>query len=189
MREKSVDRAKGVPWGWIVAVGFAVVAGAVMATLIPPLVWDEAFRLRFLTSAGFGGIMAVMAAGIAFGAAWLSATAAGRQARADREERRRATLKDQWWERAQWAMDQVVAGDRQVGFEVLAALADSEWADQHEGDLIAAVAVDATSAQEVVHLDNPSNKQDTGKHGKECEDDSGRSTRRGLANRFRRWSG
>jgi hypothetical protein len=43
--------------------------------------------------------------------------------------------------RAQWALDLTLSDDtaiRTVGFEVLEALANSEWADEHEADVIAA---------------------------------------------------
>lgn len=92
-------------------------------------------------SAGFGGVAAVVAAVIAFKAANRSAVAARATASADRTQRERAERKAQWWLRAQWALDLTLSQDtetRTVGFQVLEALATSEWAEEHEADIIAA---------------------------------------------------
>lgn len=86
-------------------------------------------------SAGFGGTAAIAAASIAYLAARQGAR---RQERADR--------KVQWWARAQWALDLTMQDDeraQEVGFGMLAALADSEWAGEHEADVIAAATVPA----------------------------------------------
>ena len=92
-------------------------------------------------SAGFGGTAAVVAAVIAFKAATRVASAARTTASEDRAQRERAERKAQWWQRAQWALDLTLSSDtetRTVGFKVLEALADSEWAEEHEADIIAA---------------------------------------------------
>ncbi|WP_157943939.1 hypothetical protein [Blastococcus atacamensis] len=95
----------------------------------------------WVQSPGFGGVAAVIAAIIAFKAATRAATAARTTAAQDRLQRERAERKAQWWLRAQWALDLTLSSDsetRTVGFRVLEALADSEWAEEHEGDIIAA---------------------------------------------------
>ncbi|WP_454051133.1 hypothetical protein [Cellulomonas sp. Marseille-Q8402] len=79
-------------------------------------------------SAGFGGTAAIVAAAIAYGAASANAR---RQQWVDR--------KVQWWARAQWALDRVLSDDRHgqtAGLDVLAALASSEWAGEHESDVV-----------------------------------------------------
>lgn len=81
-------------------------------------------------TAGFGGAAAIVAATIAYFAATQNAR---RQERADR--------KAQWWARAQWALDLTLHKDehaQEVGFRVLAALSESEWAGEHEAGVIAA---------------------------------------------------
>lgn len=92
-------------------------------------------------SAGFGGVAAIAAATIAYRAARQNAR---RQEKADR--------KAQWWARAQWALDLTLSDDphaQEVGFGMLDALANSEWADEHEGDVIAAATETALDAEEV----------------------------------------
>lgn len=91
----------------------------------------------WLMSPGFGGAAAVLAAVIAF-------AGVSRNLKAQRN----ANRKQQWWERARWALDLTLDDDsstRAVGFEVLDALARSEYADEHEAEVIDA-AVSATLA-------------------------------------------
>jgi hypothetical protein len=86
--------------------------------------------LEWLLSPGFAGAAAVLAAVIAY-------LAARRQAAVNRETARR----DQWWDRARWALDLTLIDDpecRIIGLATLGALATSEWAAEHEGDVIAA---------------------------------------------------
>lgn len=92
-------------------------------------------------SPGFGGLAAVVAAVIAYKAAGRAARTSDRNAVADRTQRDHAERKSQWWKRAEWALDLTLSQDsetRTVGFKVLEALAESEWAEEHEGDVIAA---------------------------------------------------
>lgn len=95
----------------------------------------------WLRSPGFGGLAAVVAATIAYRAASRAAAVSRASATADRQQRDRSERKSQWWKRAEWALDLTLDDDtraRQVGYEVLDALARSEWADEHENDVIAA---------------------------------------------------
>ncbi len=90
---------------------------------------------EWLKSPGFGGLAAVVAAGVAF-------IGVSRTVKAQREAARR----QQWWERARWALDLTLdqeSSTRVVGFEVLDALANSEYAEEHEAEVIDA-AVNAT---------------------------------------------
>jgi hypothetical protein len=95
---------------------------------------------EWLLSPGFGGAAAVLAAAIAF-------VAARRQA----EVNRIAGRKEQWWKRAEWALDLTLSDkseNRIVGLDTLDALSRSEWAAEHEGDVIAAATEWALGAPE-----------------------------------------
>lgn len=96
---------------------------------------------EWVRSPGFGGVAALVAAVIAYRAARRAAAVQRANANDDRDQRERAERKNQWWLRAQWALDRTLDQDseaRTVGFNVLQALAESEWADQHEADIVAA---------------------------------------------------
>lgn len=134
-------------WLWAV-LGGAV--GIIVGRLFPPFVLDEGFWRSFITSAGFGGVMAVIAAAIAYAAARHSAKSARAQAEEDRKQRKLSDRKEQWWARAEWALNQVVRGDSEIGYRLLNALGESEWADEHEADVIAAATEDALTAVEVL---------------------------------------
>lgn len=123
--------------------GAAYLAGHV--TTLPLSWWDQ-----WLKSPGFGGVAAVAAAGIAFGAATLAARSSREQAKEDRDQRTAAERKSQWWSRAQWALDLLKDNDsavRAMGLRVLAALGESQWAGEHEGDIIDAATQDALDAE------------------------------------------
>ena len=103
----------------------------------------------FVTSAGFGGLAALVAAIIAFRAARNSVRNSAEQARQDRDQRNRADRKAQWWARAQWALNLTVSGSTEqatVGYRVLHSLGSSEWAEEHEADVIAAATADVLNA-------------------------------------------
>lgn len=134
-------------WLWAALAG---VAGGIVGRLFPPFVLDEGFWRSFITSAGFGGVMAVIAAVIAYAAARHSAKSARAQAEEDRKQRKLSDRKEQWWARAEWALNQVVSGDSEIGYRMLNALGESEWADEHEADVIAAATEDALTAVEVI---------------------------------------
>lgn len=107
----------------------ALTAGATRLLASVDVSWLTWFG-GWLNSAGFGGAAAIVAASIAFGAARASSR---RQERADR--------KSQWWARAEWALDATLhpsATVKRVGYDMLTALGTSEWAGEHESDVIAA---------------------------------------------------
>lgn len=84
-------------------------------------------------SPGFGGSAAVCAAILAFIGVHLTVRA-----------QRHANRKQQWWERARWALDLTLSDQtttRTVGLDVLEALSRSEYAGEHEFEVVdAAVA-------------------------------------------------
>jgi hypothetical protein len=121
----------------------------------------------FLMSPGFGGTAAVIAAGVAY-------LGVVRNVRAHRE----ANRKQQWWERARWALDLTVSDDsstRAVGFSVLDALARSEWAGEHEAEVIDAAvdaALESYFSQDLVEDgESPSSATDARPADWESEDD------------------
>jgi hypothetical protein len=93
---------------------------------------------QWVMSPGFGGLAAVVAAVVAF-------IGVSRTVKAQRE----ANRKQQWWERARWALDLTLEDDsttRAIGFEVLDALARSEYASEHEAEVIDAAVAPALEA-------------------------------------------
>ena len=105
---------------------FAALTRFVVTSLDATVDWLR----EWLLSPGFGGAAAVGAAVIAF-------VAARRQA----EVNRVASRKEQWWKRAEWALNLTLSDkseNRIVGLDTLDALSRSEWAAEHEGDVIAA---------------------------------------------------
>ncbi|RFA15580.1 hypothetical protein B7R22_06410 [Subtercola boreus] len=119
---------------------------------------------EWIRSPGFAGSAAVVAAVIAF-----------TTARKDRRQKERAERKAQWWSRAEWALNQVTDRDdftAQIGLNVLDALGNSEWAGEHEGDVIAAATAPFLSENQSVVADNPSQMGDNGvKTRSEAHDD------------------
>jgi len=104
----------------------------------------------WIRSPGFGGVAALVAAVIAYRAARRAAVVQKSNADGDRTQRERSERKNQWWQRAQWALDLTLSEDteaRTVGFKVLRALAESEWADEHEADIVAAATDRALETQ------------------------------------------
>lgn len=77
-------------------------AWPIVGRCIPPLYPDGQWWGTFLTSAGFGGSLAVVAALTAARLAWLTA-------QADRRERRLAVDRSQWWERFSGACEKAVS--------------------------------------------------------------------------------
>lgn len=98
--------------------------------------WMSAWAM----SPGFGGLAALAAAAVAYRGAVRSI-----------RNQRASTRKEQWWDRARWALDLTLSEsgeERAVGFAVLEALASSEWAEEHETDVIAAATEPTLEAYE-----------------------------------------
>jgi hypothetical protein len=92
--------------------------------------WAGSRFVPWAQTPGFGGVAAVFAATIAFAASRY-------QARVQRSAQR----KEQWWKRAEWALNLTLSDDpafRELGLEMLEALSESEWRHEHEDDVIAA---------------------------------------------------
>lgn len=131
--------------GCVMCLIAGVLIGRLLEFPFPSANWWD----RFLTSAGFAGSMAVIAACIAGRTTWTIA-------KKDRDQRDRVAQRDheryessenrtQWWARAKWVMDLMVhedAGKRTVGFRAAGNLASSKSADD-EDVLMLSEAVDA----------------------------------------------
>lgn len=126
-----------------------LLAGVALGNMIRPFDVDVAiwrsFGRDFLTSAGFGGLMAVVAALIALSAALTSSKRARDQATADRDQRTRADAKSQWWSRTEWALNATASENPDVsviGQSVLESLSQSALADEEDAAIIAAATID-----------------------------------------------
>lgn len=116
-------------YGYLTIVVIAAVVGALVRGLLPPFVLDDPFWREFWSGPPAAGIFALLGAGIAFGAAAITVRTA-----------RRNALRDQWWERAEWALTQVMSTDPttlEIGLKALEIL--NAEATPTEGDMIAAV--------------------------------------------------
>jgi hypothetical protein len=116
----------------VLVVAVLLGAGVLLGHASAPSGSAEAARwlAEWSRSAGFGGTAAIVAAVIAY-----------RAARAGARRQHWVDRKVQWWARAQWALDRVLSDDRRtrvIGLRMLMALGRSEWAGEHEEELIRA---------------------------------------------------
>ncbi|AZZ49952.1 hypothetical protein [Rathayibacter rathayi] len=108
----------------------AVIAFAV-ARFIPPLYADGTWWGTFFTSAGFGGSLAVLGAGIASYIAYHNSSR-------DREQKHEADDLARWWDRFAWACEKAVStkrGESEMGLSVLATLIDAPWARDEDNEM------------------------------------------------------
>jgi hypothetical protein len=122
----------------------------------------EGFWRDFATSPGLGGTAAVVAAGIAFAAVSRQIAALRREGEAnrkevsrDRESREKAKLRDEWWARAQFGIEQLSAGDPAIGLEILDALTSSEYFSGMEADFLKKISTYVLEADEAEHGPSP----------------------------------
>lgn len=165
----------------VLSAALGVIVGLIMGALSVALLGDALAWSTFLTSAGFGGAAAVAAALIAFAAAAYGARSTRRQAEEGRRQLERQRRKEQWWSRAEWALSQVARGGNAavVGLRVLRALGSSEWADQHEADIIAAATEIALTAEET-EIDDSGTEQFPSASGRSRDPPSTGDERRGT---------
>lgn len=153
--------------GLLVVATVGVAAGAVLGRLFPPFVLDDAFWRAFFTSAGFGGVMALCAAAVAFGAAAYSSHRSAENASKDREQRNQAAEQDrqqremadyraQWWDRFTWATERALDDEtRDVGLVSMIGLVGHPWASREDTDIAIAVA-DALDSMDTEDNENAS---------------------------------
>jgi hypothetical protein len=113
---------------------------------------DDPFWRAFFTSAGFGGAMALGAAGVAFGAAAHSSHRTAENASKDRDQRNDAAGQDreqrdmadmraQWWDRFTWATERALdEKTRDVGVVSMIGLVGHPWASTEDTEIAEAVA-------------------------------------------------
>lgn len=120
---------------WLFAAG-GLILGVILGLFIPPPYPDGQWWGKFLTSAGFGGSLAVVGASIA-------ATIAFLNSRSDRQQKQDADALAQWWSRFTWACEKAVStkrGESEMGLSVLTALIDAPWARDEDNEMAIGVA-------------------------------------------------
>ena len=94
------------------AAGLGTVVGALGRGFFPPFVLDDPFWRQFWSGPPAAGIFALLGAGIAFAAARVAARTA-----------RRSAERQEWWDRAEWALNLArsrTGADRDLGLRTLA---------------------------------------------------------------------
>lgn len=120
-------------WWWIFT--GSLVATFVVARAIPPFYPDGTWWGTFFTSAGFGGSLAVIGAGVASYIAF-------HNSRSDREQKRQADDLARWWDRFAWACEKAVStapGESEMGLSVLETLIDAPWARDEDNEMLISV--------------------------------------------------
>lgn len=129
-------RRRRLPALWWLFAAIGAVAGVAIGRIIPPPYADGQGWFTFLTSAGFGGSLAVVGASIAAGIAFYNS-------RSDRKQKQDADALAQWWGRFTWACEKAVStkrGESEMGLSVLAALIDAPWARDEDNEMAIGVA-------------------------------------------------
>lgn len=117
---------------WRRAIGLVIAAfvvGVISRGFFPPFVLDDPFWRAFWSGPPAAGVFALIGAGVAYLAARVAAATARRSAR-----------RQEWWDRAEWALTHAMAKDgrsRDVGLAALEVLI--EEATTTEGAMIDSV--------------------------------------------------
>lgn len=101
-------------WRWLAMFGGGVVIGMLVRGFLPPFVLDDPFWRDFWTGPPAGGVFALAGAVVAFVAAWIGARFT-----------RRAAVRQEWWDRAEWALSLAISErstERDAGLAALEAL-------------------------------------------------------------------
>lgn len=125
-----------LPALWWLLATIGAVAGVIVGLIIPPPYPDGQWWGTFLTSAGFGGSLAVIGASIAAAIAFYNS-------RSDRRQKQDADALAQWWGRFTWACEKAVStkrGESEMGLSVLTALIDAAWARDEDNEMAIGVA-------------------------------------------------
>jgi len=118
----------------VIEIGFAVGAGALARGFFPPFVLDEPFWREFWSGPPAAGVFALLGAVVAFGASRVGARTV-----------RRGAERQEWWNRAEWALDLARSDkrvDRIIGLRALDAL--DTVATEIESAIVLAVTSAAT---------------------------------------------
>lgn len=133
-----LPRRLSARWWWLFTA--AIVLAFVVARAIPPFYPDGTWWGTFFTSAGFGGSLAVVGAGVASFIAF-------HNSRSDREQKRDSDELARWWDRFAWACEKAVSelpGESVMGLTVLTTLIDAPWARDEDSEM-------AISVSNVIH--------------------------------------
>ena len=133
---ESNGRQPRLPPKWWLFVLAGLVSGIIVGRIIPPPYPDGQWWGTFLTSAGFGGSLAVVGATVA-------ALVALHNSRKDRTQKQAASDLAQWWDRFTWACEKAVSttpGESEMGLSVLTALIDTPWARDEDNEMALGVA-------------------------------------------------
>lgn len=125
-----------LPALWWMFATIGAVAGVIVGLIIPLPYPDGQWWGTFLTSAGFGGSLAVIGASIAAAIAFYNS-------RSDRRQKQDADALAQWWGRFTWACEKAVStkrGESEMGLSVLTALIDAPWARDEDNEMAIGVA-------------------------------------------------
>lgn len=131
-----VASRRRLPALWWLFATIGAVAGVIVGLIIPPPYPDGQWWGTFLTSAGFGGSLAVIGASIAAAIAFYNS-------RSDRRQKQDADALAQWWGRFTWACEKAVStkgGESEMGLSVLTALIDAPWARDEDNEMAIGVA-------------------------------------------------
>lgn len=109
---KSRTEARTVRAKWVIILASgAAVLGALVGRCFPPFVLDSPFWRDFWSGPPAAGLFAVLGAFVAFGAARVAASTA-----------KRAAKREEWWDRAEWALNLAMSdkgSDRDVGLAAI----------------------------------------------------------------------
>ena len=131
---------------WWAITGLAVAVSFCIARAIPPWHPDGTWWGAFFTSAGFGGSLAVIGAGVA------SCVALHNSSR-DRVQKRAADDLARWWDRFAWACEKTVSDDGHapaMGLAVLRNLIGADWTSMGDDEMTVGIVnmmTDTTAAE------------------------------------------
>lgn len=135
-------------WKWIaVACVVGAAAGAILRGLLPPFVLDDPFWRDFFSGPPTAGLFAVVGAVIAYLAA-----------RAGARATRKGAERQEWWDRAEWALNLARSDesvDRIIGLRALGPLSDEATETEFEMILAVTTAVtgDIDIGSDLIHND------------------------------------
>ncbi|WP_050723405.1 hypothetical protein [Microbacterium sp. GCS4] len=121
----------------IATAAVSLMIGALIRGALPPFVLDDPFWRAFWSGPPMAGLLAVVAATVAFYPAYRSTRIA-----------RENSAREQWWKRAEWALGRA-ASNRQIDREVA-------------NDALAALVKDATETEAQMILRTIANLQSSG---------------------------
>ncbi|UNX54575.1 hypothetical protein MF406_17105 [Georgenia sp. TF02-10] len=136
-------------WRLVIAALAGIAAGAIGRGFLPPFVLDDPFWRAFWAGPPAAGVFALAGAGVAYGAARTATKTA-----------RRGAERQEWWDRAEWAMNLARSKkeiDRVIALRALIALAGEATAV--EAEMVVAV-TEAVVGDDDVDSSSPTAKNE-----------------------------